>query len=315
MLKEDQKEDQKEDVAGQPGTPRRRGRFWSRIVPRSALGLATLLFFMGVAAAFTGAVLYAYYEYELGQTEDEVAAFKASFEDRVDEAIGEIDAEGDRAVGEVQVQLDELEKFAATGETLTGILDAARPSVWFVSTLDESGQPSVGSAFVLFSDSEQSFMVTSFNTVRAATVSPGPAVVVRKGEEELPVEVTAWDPANDVALLAVPKPDLPALPWAPTDPPLRVGDRMFVVSGLGASGGAISQGFVADVSGTGVQHDAPIGAAFQGGPLLDSDAQVIAVASRAYSPLGFAPEAVFIGVPIRNVCAEIVDCPDGESPG
>ena len=123
-----------------------------------------------------------------------------------------------------------------------------------------------------------------------------------------------WDPANDVALLAVPKPDLPALPWAPTDPPLKVGDRIFVVSGLGASGGAISQGFVADVSGTGVQHDAPVGAAFQGGPLLDSNGEVVAVASRAYSPLGFAPEAVFIGVPIRNVCAEIVDCPDGEAP-
>lgn len=279
------------------------------------LGLAIVLFFMGIAAAFTGAVLYAYYEYELNKTEDEVALFQATFESRVDEAIERVAAERDTAVSEIQSQLDELEKFAASGETLTGLLEGASPSVWFVSTLDENGQPSVGSAFVLFSDAEQSFLVASYNTVRAATQSPGPEVFVRKGDEELEVEVTAWDPANDVALLSVERPNLPPLRWAATDPPRQVGDRVFVVSGLGAAGGSISQGFIADVSGTGIQHDAPVGAAFQGGPLLDSNGEVLAVSSRAYSPLGFAPEAVFIAVPIRNVCAQIVQCPDGAQPG
>jgi S1-C subfamily serine protease len=302
-----------EDAAGAAGHDRFRDdpvAFLKRMLPTTALGLAGLLFCMSIASAFTGAVLYAFYEYRLGKTEDRVDAFEASFEDRVDEAIGRIDTERDTAVGAVQSQLDDLEKFAASGETLSTILEKAAPSVWFVSTLDEAGQPSVGSAFVVFSDGEQSFLLASFNTVRAATQKPAPAITVRKGDEELPVELTSWDAANDLALLTLNRPNLPALTWAPTDPPLQIGDRVFVVSGLGASGGSISQGFVADVSANGIQHDSPVGAAFQGGPLLNSNGEVLALASRAYSPLGFAPEAVFFGVPIRTSCNEVIRCPD-----
>jgi S1-C subfamily serine protease len=281
-----------------------------RFLPRTALGLAGLLLCMSIASAFTGAVLYAYYEYRLGKTDDKVDQFAASFETAVDDALGKIETERDAAVGTVQTQLDDLEKFAASGETLNTLLEQAAPSVWFVSTLDEAGQPSVGSAFVVFSDSEQSFLLTSYNTIRAATQNPAPKISVRKGDEELGVELTTWDQADDLALLTVDKPSLPALIWAPTDPPLQVGDRVFVVSGLGAAGGAISQGFVADVSANGIQHDAPVGASFQGGPLLNSKGEVLAVASRAYSPLGFAPEAVFFGVPIRTSCTEVLRCPD-----
>jgi S1-C subfamily serine protease len=281
-----------------------------RTMPRTALGLAGLLFCMSVASAFTGAVLYAFYEYRLSKTDDRVDEFQASFEIRVEEAVGRIGEERDTAVAAVQNQLDDLEKFAASGETLTSLLEKAAPSVWFVTTLDEAGQPSVGSAFVVFSDGEQSFLLASFTTVRAATRNPAPRITVRKGDEELPVELTSWDPANDLALLTVDKPNLPALKWAPTDPALQVGDRVFVVSGLGAAGGSISQGFVADVSGTGIQHDSPVGAAFQGGPLLNSAGEVLAVASRAYSPLGFSPEAVFFGVPVRRSCTEVIRCPD-----
>jgi S1-C subfamily serine protease len=292
-----------------PTEPERPG-LWKRILPSSALGLAALLFCMSVASAFTGAVLFAYYEYELGKTEDQVDEFQAEFEEKVSEAVARIDTERDEAVGAVQTQLDDLEKFAASGETLAGILEKTAPSVWFVSTLDEAGQPSVGSAFVVFSDGEQSFLLTSFHTVRAAAQAPAPAITLRKGDEELGVELTSWDPANDLALLTLDRPNLPALPWAPTDPPLQIGDRVFVVSGLGAAGGSISQGFVADVSANGIQHDAPVGAAFQGGPLLNSNGEVLASASRAYAPLGFSPEAVFFGVPIRTSCVEVIRCPD-----
>lgn len=295
--------------------PRQAGSI-RRLVPTTALGLAGLLFFMSIASAFTGAVLYAFYAYRLGQTEDRVDAFQAGFEDQVDEAVGRIGTERDAAVGAVQSQLDDLEKFAASGETLSTLLDKTSPSVWFVSTLDEAGQPSVGSAFVVFSDAEQSFLLASYTTVRAATQEPAPRITIRKGDDELPVELTSWDPANDLALLTVDRPQLPALKWAASDPPVQVGDRVFAVSGLGAAGGSISQGFVADVSANGIQHDAPVGAAFQGGPLLTSAGEVLAVASRAYSPLGFAPEAVFFGVPIRSSCTEVLHCPeDGAQPG
>jgi S1-C subfamily serine protease len=286
-----------------------RSRPRPRILPRSALGLATLLFFMAIAAAFSGAVLFAYYTYRLGETEERVEEFESGFADAVNEAKAIIERERDAAMLQVRAQLDELEKFSASGATLSSLLAQAQPAVWFVSTLDENGQPSVGSAFVAFADAEKSFLLTSYNTIRAATRSPAPEIKVRKGEEELTATLNGWDAGNDLALLVIPKANLKPLPWAEGSPPAVVGDRVFVVSGLGAAGGAISQGFVADLSGNGIQHDAPVGAAFQGGPLLNSQGQVLGVASRAYSPLGFAPEAVFFAIPIRNACTEVVRCP------
>ena len=292
--------------------PRKPGSLRSRM-PTTALGLATMLFFMSIASAFTGAVLYAYYEYRLGQTEDSVDALEANFGERLEAAIDRIEEARDEAVGQVNTQLDDLERFAASGETLSGLLEQAQASVWFVETLDDAGQPSVGSAFVVFSDVEQSFLVTSYATIHAATTQPAPEITVRKGEERLTATLTSWDPPNDMALLTIPRPELPALEWASPDPPVQVGDRVFVVSGLGTAGGSISQGFVAGVSAEGIQHDAPVGAAFQGGPLLSSSGEVLGLASRSYAPLGFNPEAVFFGVPIRNSCAQVIRCPEGQA--
>lgn len=300
------------DPAQGPATPPKAG-LPQRMLPKTALGLAGLIFCMSIAAAFTGAVLYAFYEYRLGETEERVDAFELRYAEQVEESLDRIADERDEAVAQVQSQLDELQRFAASGETLASVLEGAQPSVWFVSTRDEAGQPSVGSAFVVFADSEQSFLLTSYHTVRANTAEPAPGITARKGDEELGATLLAWDPPNDLALLALDRPGLPALTWAPTDSPLRLGDRVFAISGLGAAGGAISQGFVADTSANGIQHDAPIGAAFQGGPLLNSAGEVVGVASRAYSPLGFQPEAVFFGVPVRNACAEVVRCPEGDA--
>ena len=299
-------------TAPPPPAPRKDGPLRGRM-PTTALGLATLLLFMSIASAFTGAVLYAYYEYRLGQTEDEFDELRGESDENRDAAVERIEEARDEAVGQVQTQLDDLERFAASGETLSSILDEAQASVWFVETLDDAGQPSVGSAFVVFSDGEQSFLLTSYETVRAATTSPAPDITVSKGGERLSASLTSWDPPNDMALLTLDKPELPALEWAPTDPPVQVGDRVFVVSGLGTAGGSISQGFVAGVSAEGVQHDAPVGAAFQGGPLLSSSGEVLGMASRSYAPLGFNPLAVYFGVPIRSSCTQVIRCPEGQS--
>ena len=125
---------------------------------------------------------------------------------------------------------------------------------------------------------------------------------MRQGDEELKATLWTWQEDHDLAVLVIARPNAPKLDWASANPPVKLGDRVFAVSGLGAGGGAISQGFVADVSAQGIQHDAAVGAAFQGGPLVDSDGHVVAVASRAYAPLGFDPGTVTWGVPIRSSC-------------
>lgn len=281
----------------------------STVLPRTVLGLASLLFFMSIAAAFSGAVLFAYFRYELDDTNQRVVDVQSQIADQVESSQQILDRRTEDAVNQIEDQLSELEQFAASGQTVGDLVDSVRDSVFLVSTQDENGQPSVGTAFVLFSDSERSYLVTSFTTVRAATASPGPGVSARNAAGEIRVELTGWDPARDLALLvAEENPNLPAVEVADLGT-LTVGDRLFAVSGLGAQGASVVQGTVSDVAANGLSHDAPIGVQFQGGPLLNSEGRLIGVASRAFAPSGFTPDTVFFGVPLGEVCAELVQCP------
>ena len=299
-------------MAGERRRPQRPdgdGGLWARVLPSTALGLATLLFFMAIAAAFSGAALFAYYRFELDDTRQRVAVVEGAVADQVESGEQIIDERTRQATAQIEALLDELEQYSASGQTVGELVEGVAPSVFFVTTLDEAGQPSVGTAFVLFSDSERSFLLTSYETIRAATVEPGPAVEVRQGDRTLAAELTAWDEARDLALLvAEDDPNLPAVPVA--DPSsLDVGDRVFAVSGLGTAGGALTQGVVADVAANGIQHDASVGPQFQGGPLLNSDGELVGITSRRYAPLRFRPDSVFFAVPVREACVELVTCP------
>ncbi|CAN5806119.1 hypothetical protein BH24ACT3_BH24ACT3_15550 [soil metagenome] len=303
-----------ERAARESAAPFRR-RLVRVLVPRSASGMAAIVFFMGIASAFTGTVLFAYYENRLDATEREVSDFAGGFEESLESARQVIETEQAEAVTEIRGQLDELEEFSATGETLDQLVEQVGPGVWFVATLGDAGEPSVGSAFVVFSDTDRSYLLTSYHVVRAATRAPGPDISLRKGDEELPAELITWEEGRDLALLAIDRVDLPRLEWAEGSPAVETGDRVLAFSGLGAAGAEVTQGFVADVSANGIQHDAAVGAAFQCGPLVDSDGRVLGVTSRTYTPLGFDPLAVFFAVPIRDACAEVLSCPDGDPAG
>lgn len=285
-----------------------------RLVPKTVLGISMLILATAIGSAFSGTVLYAYYDYRLSNNEDRIETFTEGFDTRFQTALDTIAAEREAAKTEVRKELEPIKKIRAEGETLEALVKKVEKSIYFVTTLDEAGQPSVGSAFVVASDGEQALMLTSYNTVRAATRTPGPPVKIRKGDQELPATLFTWQEEKDLALLIVKKGDIPKLEFAAREPILKTGDRIFAVSGLGASGGAISQGFVADVSSAGIQHDVAIGAAFQGGPLLNDEGRVLAISSRAYSPLGFGTEAVFFGPPIRAACEKVLKCPDGGNP-
>lgn len=285
----------------------------SKLLPQNLVGLASVILLMGLASAFTGAVLYAYYESRLERTEQDIDAFVEEFD--IDDVRAAIQAERDAASRQIDDQLDELEQFAAGGATLEALVSGAQPSVYFVTTLDETGAPSVGSAFVVFADPERSFLLTSYEVVRAATAAPAPDVVVRKGGEDLRATLITWDEGNDLALLSVDRGGLPALTFVPDPASIAAGDRIFAVSGLGSQDAAVAQGVVADNAGNAIQHDVPIGAAFRGGPLLNSAGEVVAVASRRFAPLGFDPLAVFFAPPIRAACEAVITCPSGDQPG
>jgi S1-C subfamily serine protease len=302
------------DTGPMPAVGRHPGRLRDRVLPRSVLGLSALILAASLGAAFSGTVLYAYYDYRLNSTETAFNKFKSGFAKEFKTAQDQIKAEREAAKQQVRKELEPLQKIAAEGNTLQALLKKVAPSMWFVHTLDESGQPAVGSAFTVAADAEKTYLVASLNTVRAVTRRPGPPLKVRQGNDEFDATLWTWDDGHDLALLTVQRGNLPKLAWAGGGP-VQIGDRLFAVSGLGASGGSITQGFVADVFNGGIQTDAPIGPAFQGGPLLNDKGEVVGIASRAYQPLGFPTDGVYFGVPIRSTCDRVLKCPAGADVG
>jgi len=262
-----------------------------------------------VGAAFSGAILYSYYEFKKDTTEKRVAGFIEGFGQRFDTSLAIIDTETNNGRAEIQKELEPLRKTRAEGQTLESVIKKVEPSTFFVNTLDEAGQPSVGSAFAVASDGAQTLLLASYNTVKAATRQPGPVLRVRKGNDEIKSTLWTWDESTDLALIVLAKGGVPTLSFAGDQ--LRPGERIFAVSALGGAGGSVTQGFVADVSSSGLQHDAAVGQAFQGGPLVNSEGGVVAVASRSYAPLGFTSDQVFFAPFGRAACERILRCGDG----
>jgi len=291
-------------------------RWRERLVPKTVMGITAIVLAAAIGAAFSGVVLYSYYEYRLNKTETKVADFINGFQGKYDQAIGNITNAQNNAKVEIDKELGPLKKSQAEGDTLAALAKNAAPSMFFVHTLDESGQPSVGSAWSVASDSNQTLLITSFTAVRAATKRPGPDVFVRQGTgDDIKVQVFTWQEDKDLALIILPKGGVPKLDIAPKNPPLTIGERVFAVSGLGGAGASASSGLVADVSSAGIQHDAAIGPAFQGGPIVNSDGKVVAIASRAYAPLNFGTDSVFFGVPTDALCEKVLKCPNGTPTG
>jgi S1-C subfamily serine protease len=277
------------------------------------LGITALILALALGAAFSGAVLYAYYEYRLDTNTKSIDQYVTGFNQRLDTAVKIIDKERDDARASVKQELEPLRQLAASGDTIDELVKKVSPSVWFVATQGDDGSPAAGSAFVVFADADQSYLLTSYNTVRAATTRPAPAIELRKGDEKLEADLVTWEEARDFALVSVKRGNLPALTWSTADPVVDPGERVFAVSGLGSRGASVTQGQVTDVSGAGIQHDATVGMQFQGGPLVTSNGEVVGIVSRTFAPLGFTPADVWFAPPIRAACDKVLRCPSGNA--
>ena len=282
----------------------RRPLWRGRIVPKTVLGISFTMLTTGLAMAASGALLYLNYQYRQDQSD----ALVRNFPQQVRQAQRAVQNEGRNARSLIQDELEPLRKLAATAETLTTVLNAAEPSIWAVRTFDVDGQGTAGTAFVVASDDEKTFMVTSLSVVKASTARPGPQILVRKGTTESAATLWTWDDKSDLALLVVTGlGNQPPLSWAaPTA--TRLGDQVFIASGFGANDASIVEGRVGDVSADGIQHSAPIGTHFRGGPIIDAQGRVVAVASWDYAPLGFKSTGVFFAPPISAACEQVLRC-------
>jgi S1-C subfamily serine protease len=284
------------------------------MIPKSAVGVVALLLAFSVGAALSGAVLYAFYDFRKTSAEKDAREFVSTFNDRFKDATKAIEAERDKAKDDIQKEIEPLRRIRAEGDTLESLVKSAGPSLFFIRSLDEAGAPSVGTGFAVASDDSQTLVLTSFTTIRAATKQPGPNIEVRQGDTVVKATLWTWQEEKDLALMVVAKGKVPTLAFAPRGA-AKTGERVFAASALGAAGGAATQGFIADVSGAGIQHDAAIGQAFQGGPLLNNDGKVVGISSRNFAPLGFASDSVHWAPAIRQACDKVLRCPNDSPSG
>jgi S1-C subfamily serine protease len=276
-----------------------------------------LILAFAIGAGFSGVVLFSYYQYKQNQADAKVNGLISNYKGQFAKAQADLNAAVAAARANIANQLKGAEDLQAGPSELATIIKQVAPSVFFVHTLDGAGQPAVGTSFVISSNASQTLLITSYTTVAAATRSPGPHVYVTQGASgaQTPVTVRSWDPQYDLALLILPKGGETPVTVAPTSPSPQPGDRLFAVSGLGTAGASLAQGTVIDVSSNGLELDAPIGTAFQGGPIVDKSGQVVAVGSRSYAPLGFTSDGTYFVPFVQAACSKVLSCPGGTLAG
>ena len=184
---------------GDPETGKRKGTFRYRILPRSVLGVSALILSFAIGAGFSGVVLFSYYQYKANQTDVWVNALVSGYKKQFANAQGQLAAEVAAAQSTIQQELKTVQQQQAGPQQLANLTKQVAPSVFFVHTLDASGQASVGTVFVISSNATESLLITSYTTVEAATRAPGPSVYVRQNGTDTQVTVRSWDPQYDLA--------------------------------------------------------------------------------------------------------------------
>ena len=264
-----------------------RRHFW----PPSALGIIVIALLISMLVGFTGALIY---------TSSDNAHIAA-----VDPA------DQTRTLPTAPPATNVTGPTTTKPEILTqdGIAKRTGPSVWSVSSLDESGRPVDGTGFVAGSFGGQTYLLTSFSIVRAATRIPGPEIVVRNGGSELKATLWTWQEERDLALLVTGR-SVASLTWADDNPAPKAGDKVYLVAG---SGGGTAVGVLSGVSPTSIQHNIFVDEHRQGAPLINERGQVLGMASLGLTPGVVAPPDTFFAVPIAAACERVLNCGGGNA--
>src|SRR3954447_23791319 len=97
-----------------PGAPPPRWR--ERLVPKTVIGITMLVLAAAIGAAFSGVVLYSYYEYRLNKTEAEVKTALGGINQAETQARTNINNASENAKAEIAREIEPIKKIRAEGE-------------------------------------------------------------------------------------------------------------------------------------------------------------------------------------------------------
>ena len=175
-------------------------------------------------------------------------------------------------------------------------------SVVLVSTADTKGRPmSFGSGFVV----QKGVVLTNLHVLKGCTA--GAVRLVGDQESARIAGVVASDAALDLALLSVPTLEAAPLPLGDSSA-ASIGDRIFVVGNPQNLEGTFSEGIISGKRKLDdirlLQITAPISGGSSGGPVLDSNARVIGVATsslRTGQNLNFAITTEYVAKLMQTI--------------
>ncbi|MFV1858877.1 MAG: S1C family serine protease [Anaerolineales bacterium] len=191
-------------------------------------------------------------------------------------------------------------------EDLAILFDLISPSVVRVSVITEGGGGS-GSGFVI---QEGGLILTNNHVVEnAVSVS-----VILKDGTELQAEVLGRDPSTDVALLRVATRTLPPVGMGDSDQ-VRIGEQAIVIGSPFGFDQSLTAGYISalgrmlqsgDDYGTEIdnviQTDAAVNPGNSGGPLLNTEGEVIGITTAIFST-GGGFQGIGFAVPINTARA------------
>jgi S1-C subfamily serine protease len=268
------------------------------------IGLWILPLFVMAAllgAVTVGALAALYYAQQVGDLEEETAAARQ----QLDQAVTDVERAARRARRDINQQVGQArDEFSRRSPVRV----PAEAGIYAVSAEHSIDETRVASAFTVFSNNTETYLVTSYAV--AATEDGGalPTVTVFLPEQTVDLRVYSFDAERDLAVLLADGGPLPVLPWRPADEPLRNGDAIYAVGVAGPGTPTIVEGAVAGISDTAIVPNVQLNSFLTGGPLIDASGQVVGVASQVYAPFGVVPGTLRYAPPIRLLCERLLAC-------
>lgn len=284
---------------------RKTGVGW-RVFPRTLLGILSAIMVFSIGAGISGAILFAYYEARVTESENRIAEFSSQLDQRVAEGIESVNVTSDVAKQRIEAALGPFSSLVQNENGLPGIVGASSESIVLVETADKSGEKQVGTAVAVGESLDGTIFVTSLEVVEAGTSIPGPEIILRKGQNSWPATLNSWDEKIGMALLTSRDAELPIVSFAPTENlGVLTGSPVFSISALNDS---VVVSSVAAVTRDGFRHTGVADADFRGGPILGQNGEVVGFTNNQYAPSGLSGGSVPWAPTVVQLCEVLLRC-------